>query len=417
MTIYWALLILSILLSAFFSASEAAFLSIQRVKLRHMVDAGVPGAQRMARLIEHPGRFLPTVLVGNNLVNTSAATFGTIIAIDLLRNKGIGALVATIGVAVLLVVFGESIPKTIGSRLRERLALPITPLIFWMERLFLPFVAPLQHLNRWVSSRTGGEATKDMLTREELSVLISLVQESGAVQETEAEMLLRMLRAIDRQVGEIATPRTEIVWVEEGMTLNQFLEFNARQFHSRFPIFDGNVDNVVGKLATEDVLQAMGRGELEPSDSVTKLMRPAYFVPETKRVTELITEMRERGANMALVVNEFGEVVGVVTFKQLVEEIVGEVKEAGDEEPFRALDAYTTQVRGNARIDDLNEKLGLGLPEGDYETVAGFVLKTLGRVPEKGERLHHQNLEIVITKMRGPRVEEMRIIRPASSKK
>jgi CBS domain containing-hemolysin-like protein len=409
-TIYWVLFVLAIVLSAFFSASEAAFLSIQRVKLRQMTAAGVPGAQRVAQLAEHPERFLPTVLVGNNLVNTAAAVLGTIIAVDVLRNEGLGALVAAIVVSLVLIIFGESIPKTVGSYLRERLALVVVSPLMWLERLLFPLVAPLQRITHWVISRAGGGAVRDQVTQEEIKVLISLGREAGAVEENEAQMLLRMMHVTGRRVSEVMTPRTNIVTVEKGITVARFLEVNARQYFSRFPVFDGTPDNVVGVLSAKGVIRALGRGELKLEDLAAKVMRDPHFVPESRSLLDAVLDMRRAGTSIALAVDEFGGVVGLVTFKQLVGEIVGLV-EVGEAEEYRVVNENSFEVAGSTRIDYLNEHLKLDLPKGEYETVAGFLMSTLGHVPQKGERVNYRGLQLEVLAALGPRVQKVAIVR------
>jgi putative hemolysin len=411
------LFIVTVVLSALFSASEAALLSVQRVKVQHMVNTGVAGARRMAAMVEHPERFLPTILVGSNLVNSAAAALGTIMAVELIDNEGIAAIVATLGVAIILTIFGESIPKTAGSRLREGMALAMTTPILWLERLLYPVVAPIQAINSWVAGRLGRVSAKDLANQEELKVLISLGRDSGAMAETEAQMMLRMLRVTNLRVCNVMTPRTDIIYVEKEMPLSQFLEFNARQYHSRFPVLDGNVDDVVGVLAARDVLQAMGKEHLKPDATVTRFMRPAHFIPETKPVSELLSEMREKGMALALAINEFGSVAGLVTFKQLVGEIVGEVKEEEEELEFKSVDDRTYVVKGGTRIDVLNEELGLDLPLGDYSTIAGFLLSALGHIPSEGEQVHFRALNLKVTRMKGPKVEEVLVQRESAIEK
>ncbi len=406
-TLYVALLIVTIVISGFFSASEAAFLSCRPSRVRHMVDSKVAGARRMSALVEHPERFLPTLLIGNNLINTAAATLGTLIALRLFQDQGIAAVVATIVVAVLLIIFGESIPKTVGARLAERLALVVATPVVWIERLVFPLAAPVQALNRFVSRSLGRTASRDLATQEELKVLISLGRETGVLQETGADMLLRLIRATTRPVSDVMTPHTEIVYISKGTTIAQFLEFNARQHFSRFPVMDEHGNNVVGIVNARDVLQAIGRGALKDTDSVVNLVRTPFFVPETKPVTETIAEMRQRGENLALVVDEFGGIAGLVTYKQLVGHIMGEVKEEGVRDKFRKIDNHTFEVEGSMRVYEANERLGLGLPEGDYDTIAGFMMSALGHIPVKGERLHYGNLDLVAAEVRGTKVEKV----------
>ena len=406
------LLFLCILLSAFFSSSEAAFLSVQRVKVRHMVSTGVAGARRMASMTEHPERLLPTVLLGNNLVNTAAAALGTTVALTLINDTGTAILAATIGVTVLLLIFGETLPKTVAVRHPERVALLYAIPLQWMERLLFPLARVLQGITLLVVSRlTGGVSQRALVTEEEIKVLISLGRETGVVEHAEAEMLGKVFRFGDRQVQEVMTPRTEIVWIEQGMTLAQFLEVSAQQYHSRFPMYGENMDNVLGILSVRDVVQAMVQGNLQPTDSITHRVRPAPFVPETKLVGPLLAEMREQGNRLVMVADEFGGVAGLVTVEQLVDEIVGRMREEGGvvEEEFRVIDEHTLQVNGSMRIDEANEQLELNLPEGEYETVAGFLLERLGRIPQEGEELDYNGLRLVVTQMRGVKIEKVTI--------
>jgi putative hemolysin len=363
-------------------------------------------------MAQHPERLLPTVLLGNNLVNTAAAALGTAIAISILKDPDRGVIASTIGVTLLLLILGETVPKTIGARHAERLAfLSVRPLE-WVEWGLFPLARGLQWISRGVARLLGGD-TRSPVTEEEIRVLISVGKEAGAVERAEAEMLEKVFHFGDRQVREVMTPRTEIVWVAKDTTLQEFLGLYAEHAHTRFPVFEGSVDNVIGIISVKDVVRALAQGDLKSGDSVTRILRPVTFVPETKTVGRLFSELRRLGQQMAIVVDEFGGVAGLVTLKQLVEVIVGPVGEEGlpAEEEFEALGEDTYRLDGGMSIQDVNEKLGLDLPEGDYQTLAGFILEQLGHIPREGEHFHYRDLTLAIKEMKGLKIEKVEVRR------
>jgi len=222
-------------------------------------------------------------------------------------------------------------------------------------------------------------------------------------------MLHKVFDFGDRPVREVLIPRTEVVWVEKGAKLLDFLSIYAESPLSRFPVYEDNMDNVAGILSVKDVLMAQAKGSIDNESPIDDLIRPAYFTPETKRISELFTEMRDKNYRMAVVVDEFGGTAGIVSLSRLVEEIVGPVGDelAEAEKEYEAINEYTFQIDGGMRIEEVNEEMGLELPEGDYETVAGFVLHLLGHIPRQGEQLRYKGLKLVITKMRGLKIEEI----------
>ena len=239
--------------------------------------------------------------------------------------------------------------------------------------------------------------------------MISLGHKEGTVEEDEAEMLHKVFDFGNRPVREAIVPRTEVVWVEKGIKLADFLNIYAQSPLSRFPVYEDNMDNVVGILSVKDVLMAVAKGAINNESTIDDLIRPAYFTPETKRISELFAEMRDKNYRMAVVVDEYGGTAGVVSLSRLVEEIVGPVGDefAEAEKEYETINEYTFQVDGGMRIEEANEELGLELPEGEYETVAGFVLDLLGDIPKPGQKLKYKDLKLVITEMRGVKIEKI----------
>ena len=411
------LLGLAVLLSAFFAGSEAAFLSVQRSRIAALVLDRVKGAERVERLASRPEKLLPTVLTGNNLVNVAAAALGTTLAGSYLSpNWAVGASVG--GVTVLLLLFGEILPKMIAAKNAESLALMLVRPLQAAQLLFFPMVWVLEMYSRMVE-RIFGLPGSRLVTEREIRALIDVAETEGVVEKSEAELLEKVFHFGDRRVGDVMTPRTEIIWVEVSTTLQDFLSIYARATHTRFPVFDGDRENIVGILSVKDLLEAVAQGTIQPKNSVTTALRPAHFVPEVKPVDELFDELRDLGQQMAITVNEHGSVAGLVTLKQLLEVIVGPVGEEGEpvEEEFVAVGQGQFDVSAAMSILEANENLGINLPEGNYQTLAGFVLERLGHIPQEGESFRYGEMRLEVKEMRAVKIHrvEVRILGPQNS--
>lgn len=403
------LLGVAVLLSAFFAASEAAFLSVQRSRLAALVLDKVQGAERVERIASRPEKLLPTVLSGNNLVNVAAAALGTALATSYLSpNWAVGASIG--GVTILLLLFGEILPKTIAAKNAEGLALALVRPLQVAEVLFFPVVWILEKYSSMVQRLFGLSGTR-LVTEREIRALIDVAETEGVVEKGEAALLERVFHFGDLHVREVMTPRTEIVWLETGTTLQDFLAIYARSTHTRFPVFAGDRENVVGFLSVKDMLEQVARGYIHPGDSVTSSLRPVHFVPEAKPVDQLFDELREMGQQVAITVNEHGGVAGLVTLQQLLEVIMGPVGEDGEpvEEEFVAITEGQFDVSAAMSIMEVNEKLGMNLPEGDYQTLAGFILEQLSHIPQEGEAVHHGNLRLQVKEMSGVKIQRVEI--------
>ena len=408
-TLYLVLLVICLLLSAFFSSSETAFFSLQRFRVEHMVSTKVKGAKLVARIIQRPEKLLSTVLLGTNLVNTAAAALATALAVSVLGQEQ-GILVATIGVTIILLVFAETTPKTIAVHHTEKLALVFARPLEVVSWLFTPFVVALSWIASGFTKLVGGTPVRrSLISDEEIRTMISVGHKEGTVEEAEAKLLHKVFDFGDRPVSEAMVPRPEVVAIERGSKIADFLALYAESPMSRFPVYEENMDSVVGILSVKDVLMALAKETIDGQSVVDDLIRPAYFTPETKRINELFAEMQDKNYRMAVVVDEYGGTAGIVSLTRLVEEIVGPVGDelAEAEKEYEAINEYTFQVDGGMRIEEVNEEMGLELPEGEYETIAGFVLHLLGRIPKQGERIKYKGIKLVITKMRGMKIEEI----------
>jgi len=413
-SLFVILFFLSLGCAAFFCSAETAFIGMQKLRLQHLIQSGHPAAKRVAKIVEQPEKFLATVLLGINFFETAVATLGTIIAVSLIRNENWAVAIATIAITIVTLVFAELIPKSLAVRYGERLALRYVRPLEIISTILYPLVYILNHIGITFTKLVGeGEIPKPTISEEEFHTAISIGEAEGVMEGNEAEMLHKVFEFTDRPVSKIMVPRTEIAWVEQGTKLSDFLNLYTQGRYSRFPVYKDNTDNVVGMLHAKDVLLKLTDESDSRDNVIDDLMRPAYFVPEGKRLGELLAEMRDGGHNAAVVVDEFGGIAGMVTLGQLTEEIVGDIHDelTGKEKDFIVTGDSTFQLDGGFRIEEANEELGLNLPGGDYETVAGFILSQLGRIPNQGEHFKYQNLKFVITEIRGMKIAKVIVTR------
>ncbi len=408
--IYLILLLVSLVLAAFFCSAETAFIGMQKLRLQHLVEKGDPRAKTAARIMERPERFLATVLLGINFFETAIATMGKLIAVSL-WGTDLGPAIAIIVVTITTLVVTEYIPKSLAVRYGEKIALSYAAPIAFVSVVLYPFVYLLSHVGIHFSGME--KERKPTISEEEFHTMISLGHREGTVQKEEAEMLHNVFEFGDRPVSEVMIPRPEVVFVEHGCKLKDFLNLYSEYPVSHYPVYGENRDDVVGILSITDVLMAQAKGNITGEGPIDELIRPAYFTPESKPMSKLFSEMRDKNFHMAIVVDEFGGTSGVVSMNNLIEEIVGPVGDemAGIEKDFEVVNDYTFQIDGGMKIDEANEEMGLGLPEGTYETVAGFILNLLERIPRQGEQIKYKDLKLAITKMRGVKIEEVLVTR------
>jgi len=392
---------------ALVNAVEIAVVAANRIRVRAAAEEGHRRAIALDRLKSQQDTFFGAIVVLQNVFVFLVSTSGTVIAIELFGNWGF--LFSLIAVPLITTEFGEYSPKVIASRSADRIAmvvaLPVQALV-WVMR---PVIAALAIVpNLFVKGGVGATVTEA-----ELRMLIDIGAEEGAVGEDEAELLDRVFHFHDRRANEIMIPRTEVVWLEKDETVAEFYGTFKDAPHSRFPVYDDTVDNVVGIISIKDVLRALAGGQVRSESSIEPLMRSAFFIPETKLVSELFWEMQDERQQMAIAVDEYGGVAGVVTLELLLEEMVGRVvDELGQpSEEYDAIDERRTRVDGGMSIYDVREELEIDLPDGGYETVAGLVLDHLGHIPHPGESISLNGYRITVSEVKGVKIESLVITR------
>lgn len=385
------------------NAIEIAVVASSRIRIRAAIDRGSHRAAAVERLKQRQDVFFGLVVILQNVSIFLASTAGTVIGVKWFGNWGF--FFSLLAIPLIAAEFGEYTPKVIASRAAERIAIFVAVPVEIVSRVMSPLTRTLATVPNLFSSAEQ----RHTVSEAELRMLIDISAEEGAVREEEAELLDQVFHFHDRRVREIMVPRTEVVWLEKDETVREFYETFDQSPHSRFPVYDETVDNVVGTINIKDVLRALAEGKVTQESAIAPMIRAAMFVPETKLVSDLFWQMQEERQQMAVVVDEYGGVAGIVTIELLLEEMVGSVGEelAPGEEEFVALDEKTTRIDGGMSIYDVREEVGLDLPEGDYETIAGYVLEQLGHIPRAGETITLDGYRIAVSDVKGVKIESV----------
>lgn len=404
-----SLFIIFLLLSAFFSSSEVALISITRAKVRTLVNEGRPGAEALSRLKQNPDRILITILIGNNVANIAAAAIATAIAIDIFGNIGIG--IATGVVTLLLLILGEIGPKMYAARHIESYALFVARPIYYLSKLFSPLISAFEAVRHRVVPK--GESPEPTVTEEEIREWIDVGKEEGTIEEEQQEMLYSVLEFGDTTAREIMTTRLDVVSLEDTTSLDSSLRvFNETGF-SRIPVYHEQIDNIIGILNIKDVFAALM--SKKKGVSIRDLIYDPYFVPETKKIDELLRELQVRKVHMAIILDEYGSFIGIVTVEDILEELVGDILDEFDSEEadVQRIDEGTLSIDAQKWVDELNEELSLPLPLSEsYETIGGLVIERLGHIPHVGESVEipEAHVKLVIMQMRGRRVGRIKLV-------
>ena len=418
MTISLLIILIGLLGSAFISATEAAVLGSSRYKIEHRSEEGDKRAKLLIQIFDQYEKFFGTILLVGNLFNVMVASVGTTLAIAPIGGgePTILSTIAATGIAtVFVVVIGELTPKTLAVVAAEKWALITARIVLIMMTASWPVVFAFTLIPRGIIQLFGGKESmaSPIVTPGELRTLIDLGEAEGTVEENTGEMLDNIFRFGEMEVRDVMTPRPEIIWVSADATFGQFMDSYRLSPHTRFPVFDTDHDDVVGIFSVKDVLGSISESKLDLNRPVINLMRQAHFIPETKRLDDLFDEMQESGHKISLVVDEFGGIAGLITLTRVVEQIVGKTGEEGlkPDRRFVTVNENTFELDGGLEIGEANDELGLGIPEGDYETIAGFFLEQAQHLPTIGSRVRFGNLRMQVAEMEGSKIVNIHIRR------
>lgn len=425
-------MLMLIALNAFFVAVEFATVTVPRPRIDQLAANGDKTAALALKLLNDPDRVLAASQVGITMASLALGWLGDRLAeglisplVDPLPPPWNGALIHSFGFAAafiiitsLHIVLGEQAPKMTAIRFAPRVSLFTAHPIRLFVLVFRPFIAFLDRATETVLSLfkipTMG-AHKVVYTAEELKQIVTESQHAGEIEPEERRMIHNVFEFGDLSVHEVMIPRTDVVAVEDSARVEDFLEIFAESSHERYPVYSDNLDNIVGYISIKDILHELTRGPEARVKPVKDFIRPALFVPEAKRVSELLTEMQRSNRQLAIVIDEYGGTEGMATTENLLEEIVGGL---GDERvaqkpPVKKIDENTTQVEAQLRLDEVNEYLGTRLPESDeYETLAGLMLVRFGHIPQVGESVLVDDVKLTVGAMIGPRIDKVLIFRP-----
>ena len=419
-----SLLVISFLGVAFFTSAEAALVAVNKIRIQFLDGQGNAAAGVVNRVLAQHEKFFATILLSQNAFTIFATAIGTALAADLLQNAGYAALLTSVIMTVVISIFGEITPKTLAATYSERWSLLAGRPVAFVMLVCTPFIYLFTVVPRLIYKMMGTSPDRWQtgLTEGELRMMIDLSSQQGAVEQEEAQRLHRVFNFRDRRLSEIMTPRTEIVWIEKGTTLREFLALYAENSHTRFPVFEGSQETVLGVISNKEVLIAQSQGQIGMDDPITDTLRPVDFIPETVPVSDAFDSMQAQRRSMMLVANEYGGIAGLVTLKQIVGVIVGTVV---DDDPPSAeadssivvLDDGAYLLEGGLTIIEINDRLeddGISVPEGEYQTIAGLVLHELGELPREFDWVRAGDLMVTVTNMAGARIDQVRLERVAA---
>jgi putative hemolysin len=400
-----------VLLAALASATETAMTSVGRLRVRHLAEEGSQAAAVLQRLQQDPNRFLSTVLVVNTVALILASFAATLLSVRYVpRWLGFwGDLGVSLTLSIFLLIFAEVTPKTLAIRRAERLALLAAGPVERLSTFLRPVLWFITLVSRAI---TGGRAARaPYLTEEELMTLLHVSEEQGVIEEEEREMIHGIIQIGDKSVREVMVPRTDITAIPRDASLDEIVKVFRQYRHTRLPVFEGDLDHIVGLVNVKDLLLALVAGP--EKFRLDQVMRPIRYTPESKKVDELLHQMQTEKVHMMIVLDEYGGTAGLVTLEDLLEEIVGEIRDEYDiaeEEPLALVSPYEAVVDARYPMAELNERLALGVEESeDYDSVGGYVYATLGDVPEAGESFDSGKVHWIVDRVDGRRIVKVRL--------
>lgn len=405
------ILIVSLLLCATTSAAETALTSVSRIKLKNMAEEGDKKALEIERLLAEPNIFLSTILVVNNVAVIVASSMATVLALSF--SQSLGELIATIVMSLVVLIFCEITPKTAAVQNPLRVARLMVGLVRRAAWFLRPVVWLLSTITTFLVRLLGGQVVHrgPFVTEEELRLLVTVGEEEGVLEEEETEMIHSIFEFADTTVREVMIPRIDMVTLQSDATVAEAVDMALQGGFSRIPVYEENIDNIIGVLYTKDMLKQLREGH--NALPIRDLVRPAYFVPETKKLDDLLREIRQKRVHMVIVVDEYGSVAGLVTIEDLVEEIVGDIQDEYDREEKLYEQVTKDEYIFDAKIsiDEFNDVMGTDLEDEDYETLGGFLYAQLDKIPTVGDAITFKGLKFTVLTTRGRRITKVRVER------
>ena len=406
-------IILLVLLSAFFSSAETSMTMVNKIRIQSLVEQGNRKAMVLDKVISDSGKMLSTILIGNNIVNMAASSLMTTLTIQVFGNVYVG--IATGILTLIILVFGEITPKTLASIHSEKVALAYARVIYFLMIVLTPVIFIIGKLSNLVMFllRVDPDAKHNTMTEHELRTLVNVGQEDGVIEREEKQMIYNVFDFGDSAAKDVMIPRIDMTFVDVNCSYDELMEILQEVMHTRFPVYEDNTDNVIGIINMKDLL-------LYPRDktfSIREILREPYFTYEHKATADLMLEMRKASVNLAIVLDEYGSTAGLVTLEDLLEEIVGEIRDEYDEDEEEDLktiqEGREYQALGSAKLDDINEMLQINLDSEDYDSIGGFIIEQLDCLPVEGQSVELDNgIRLVVDECDKNRIELVHIWLP-----
>ena len=422
------LLLVLILVNAFFAMSEMAVVSLNDAKIEKMAEDGHKKAKLILKLTKNPTRFLSTIQIGVTLAGFLTSASAATAFAEMLTNtitssfdvpesivSPIAVVLITLVMSYFSLVLGELAPKRIGMQVPEKIAFAVAKPLLVISKITAPFVKLLSLSTNGVVRLLGFDpnANEEVVTEEEIRMMVDVGGEKGVIEDTQKEMINNIFEFDDMDAGDIMTHRTDVVAADiNDITLEEFMNLAIEHGRSRIPLYDEDIDNIVGIIYVKDLLKYVGK-EVKAKGTLKSIMREPYFIPETKSCGELFKEMSSKRIQMAVVVDEYGGTAGIVTLEDIVEAIMGNIQDEYDveEEEISRIDENTFTVDGTIDIEEIDELIGKELPEGDYETLAGFIMDELQCIPKDGEmnEVVFENVKFTVLSVEDRRIEKIKV--------
>lgn len=395
-------------LSAFFSSAETALTTVNKMRVRTLAEAGHKQALTLTKVIENPGKMLSTILVGNNIVNLSASSLMTTLTMQLFGSKAIG--LATGVLTLLILVFGEITPKTLSTLYSEQIALRYAKFIYILMIILTPVIFFVNQLSLGVLLllRIDPNKKKDPITEDELRTIVEVSHEEGVIESEEKKMINNVFDFGDSLAKDIMVPRIDMVMVEVNASYEEVIEVFREERFTRVPVYEETTDNVIGIINMKDLILF----DNSEAFSVRSFLREPLYTYEFKKTAELMVEMRKTFNNIVIVLDEYGATAGLITLEDMLEEIVGEIRDEYDqdeEDEVQQVAPGEYIVEGSMKLDDINDMLGLKLESEDYDSIGGLVIGLLDHLPEDGEEVTYENLRLVVEHMEKNRIDKIHL--------
>ncbi|MBS6644318.1 MAG: HlyC/CorC family transporter [Clostridiaceae bacterium] len=406
-------IIILLCLSAFFSSAETALTTVNRIRIRTLAEAGDKAAVTLTKVIEDQGKMLSAILIGNNIVNLSASSLATTFTIHVFDNRAVG--IATGILTLVILVFGEITPKTLSTIYSEKIALKYAGVVYALMYLLTPVIYVVNKLSLGflLLLRINPNKKQDAITEDELRTIVEVSHEEGVIESEEKKMITNVFDFGDSLAKDIMVPRIDMVFVDVNMTYDQLLELYKEERFTRMPVYEETTDNVIGIINMKDLLLL----EDKENFSVRDYLRQPLYTYEFKKTAELMVEMRQTFNNIVIVLDEYGATAGLITLEDMLEEIVGEIRDEYDEDEEESLIELAPGeylVEGSMKLDDLNDLLDLELESDDYDSIGGLVIGLLDHLPDEGEEVTHEGVRLVVEKVEKNRIDtiHMYILEP-----